>query len=146
MILITTSRKPSKNTRVFARRLSCLLPLSEYTPRGKKSISELAELSVSKGFRKIIVIQDKKGNPSKLQFLEISKDNWEWADEIEIKSVSLKQIKERQKEVFFTDKKLAKIFLIEPIKEADVEIKTNKNEIIFILNNEEVMKIKTGEF
>ncbi len=88
MILLTTSRKPSNRTRRFARELSYTLPYALYMPRGKSSIADLIERAEEKGFHRIIIIGETKGNPSILRVL-VREDRWHWFAQAYITSVSL---------------------------------------------------------
>lgn len=96
MLLITTCRKPCRNTRVFARNISNLLPGSEYVARGKKSIYELIEAARQKGLRRIAIISDYKGNPGEMEFIRLDKRDWQWAETIvRVKGVDFQKNKTR---------------------------------------------------
>ena len=96
MLLITTCRKPCRNTRVFARNISNLLPGSDYVVRGKKSIYELIEAARQKGLRRIVIVSDYKGNPGEMEFIRLGKKEWEWAETIvRIKSADYQKDKAR---------------------------------------------------
>ena len=96
MLLITTCRKPCRNTRVFARSISNLLPGSEYVVRGKKSIYELIGAARQKGLRRIMIVSDYKGNPGEIEFIRLGKRDWQWAETIvRIKSAEYRKDKGR---------------------------------------------------
>ena len=96
MLLITTCRKPCRNTRMFARSLSNLVPDSEYAPRGKKNIYELIETARHKGLRSIAIVSDFKGNPGEIEFIKLDRKNWDWAGTIyKIKSAKFGKEKEK---------------------------------------------------
>ncbi len=81
MILITTSRKPSRKTRSLARELSRMIPFSTYITRGKKPIEDLVEIARTKGYNRIAILKEKHGNPFKFDFIEIDGANWNYLDE-----------------------------------------------------------------
>ncbi|HLI46013.1 MAG TPA: hypothetical protein VKU94_02345 [Geobacterales bacterium] len=63
-LLITTSRRPSRRTRSFVRDLALLFNAERIT-RGKSSIDDL--LSELVNGSKLLVIDTKKGNPSRIR-------------------------------------------------------------------------------
>ena len=78
MILITTSRKPSRRSRSLAREFSRLIPFSTYITRGKKPIEDLVELARSKGYNRICILKERHGNPFKFDFINIEGENWNY--------------------------------------------------------------------
>ncbi|MDP3065682.1 MAG: Brix domain-containing protein [Methanobacteriaceae archaeon] len=66
-MLITTSRKPSQKTRSFGRALERVLP-AHYINRGKMSLREVYMKAKQLGFNKVMVISERNGNPSRLDF------------------------------------------------------------------------------
>ncbi len=68
-ILVVTSRKPCKRTRVFCKELARAIEGASYLVRGKSSLEELLELAKSEK-SKIIHVGDYKGNPGKLAVLD----------------------------------------------------------------------------
>lgn len=71
-ILITTSHRPSYRTRSFVKDLSSVLPGSTRTHRGKKTLLHLAFEAKTIGARHVIVVGEKKGNPSLLRVYKVS--------------------------------------------------------------------------
>ncbi len=67
-ILITTSRRPSRRTRTFAKELVRVIPNSIKINRGKMSLDDLKEYMIRRGYTRLIIINTKKGNPSQLIF------------------------------------------------------------------------------
>ena len=65
-MLITTSRKPSRQTRSFCQSLGHILN-AEYVNRGKMSFRDVLVKAASLGFQKIAVVSQIKGNPSKIE-------------------------------------------------------------------------------
>ena len=88
MILITTCRKPCKNTRKFAKMFALLIPNSVYEVRGKKNIYSLIDIARNKGLRRLAIITDLKGNPGKIEFLKITKKEWNFDKTMNIKALS----------------------------------------------------------
>jgi len=58
--------------RSFGRDLAHALIDSQYITRGKKRILDLIGLALNLGASRLIIIQAKKGNPSKLDFYDIN--------------------------------------------------------------------------
>jgi len=56
----------------LAKELSWIIPTSTKVNRGKKSLKDLWEYAVSKGYSKVIIIETWKGNPGKILFTEPS--------------------------------------------------------------------------
>jgi len=65
-MFITTSRKPSDKTRSFCRSLSGALN-SRYENRGKMSFRDVLIKASSSGFKKIALVSQVKGNPSRIE-------------------------------------------------------------------------------
>lgn len=142
MILVTTSRKPSKNTRIFARRLTNVIPDSIYVNRGKQSVDELAGLAVSKGMVKIAVICDSKGNPGRIDFIKSHKDGWDWEQPLAVKGVFSAPTKRQFAEVSVKSKKLADLFALENVPDAELKAEVSGKEIEFNHNKECILRIK----
>lgn len=69
MLLITTSRRPSRRTRSFVRDLYHVIPGAKRVNRGKKSVEDLKKLAIGEGFKRVLIVGTLKGNPSTLTFL-----------------------------------------------------------------------------
>ena len=139
-MLFTTSRKPSRNTRVFTRKISELIPESAYIVRGKKSIFDLIEIARNQGFEKICIITDKQGNPHLLRFIKLTKTKWDWAEELKIKGTYISKIKIKANAIQL-DKELEKLFNTTS-KESEIKAKKQDNEIIFKKGQKTIIKIK----
>ena len=142
MILVTTSRKPSTNTRIFARRLANVIPNSLYVNRGKQSVDELAGLAVSKGLVKIAVIGDNKGNPGKIEFIKSHRDGWDWETPMAVKGVFSTPNKKQFTEVSVKSKKLAELFALENVSDAELKAEVKDSVIEFHYNKECILRIK----
>ncbi len=145
MILITTSRDPSRNTRAFARTLANLIPYACYEPRGKKSIQDLVELAKNKGYERICFVHDEKGNPGKLSFININK-TWEWAEEIKIIGITYKRIRKPFKELRVKENGFVeKMFKVENTEDAELIAYEKGKEITFLKDREKILRIKLKE-
>lgn len=149
MILITTGRKPSRNSRSFARKLAELIPHSIYLTRGKRNIYSLMDYARSKGLPRVALISDRKGNPNEISFLELSKNEWDWdKTKIKIEDFSLRKKKGKASELRVEgDKKkfFEEVFGIEETDEspdADYVLKTKSSEFVFEHDGEELLKVK----
>ncbi len=89
MILLTTSRKPSRRTRRFCRELSSVIPHSLCVNRGKASVRTIADRAVADGFSRVIFVLETKGNPSALRVMDVSPAGWKWVGQLYISAVSL---------------------------------------------------------
>jgi U3 small nucleolar ribonucleoprotein protein IMP4 len=71
-LLITTSRRPTRRTRTLIKELSRVIPGSIKMNRGKMSFDDLKELMIKKGITRLLLIDTRKGNPSRLNFMVLS--------------------------------------------------------------------------
>jgi rRNA maturation protein Rpf1 len=83
IIYITTSRKPGKNTRVFAKDFARLIN-AIYLTRGKSSIANLINTARYNGASDIYIITEKNGNPNQILHIEIVKKYWEFKESFTI--------------------------------------------------------------
>ena len=143
MILVTTSRKPSRNTRIFARNLANLIPNALYAARGKASVDDIASLASSKGLAKIAIACDRKGNPGRIEFISVSRTSWDWGEPLFIKSVSLTKNK-KAFDAIKIDDKLSEILGVESDEEAELSAVWENEEITFAFNGDKLMIIKVG--
>lgn len=72
MILITTTRRPSRRTRSFVRDLYHVIPASKRRNRGKMSMEDLNESAIKEEADRVIIVGTQSGNPSFLAFYEPS--------------------------------------------------------------------------
>jgi len=68
--VISTCLRPSRRIRAFGRDLAHALISSYYIARGKRRILDLKGLALSFKASRLIIIQAKRGNPSKLDFYD----------------------------------------------------------------------------
>lgn len=71
-ILLTTSRRPVKNTRTFCRDLSKTFPNVVRINRGKLSLGGVAEKALELDAEKAIIIGKWRGDSGKIQFFRIT--------------------------------------------------------------------------
>jgi rRNA maturation protein Rpf1 len=120
-----------------------LLPGSSYVPRGKSSIDDIASTAASKGLSRIAVVCDRKGNPGKLELINVSRSSWEWGEPLFIRSVSSKPVKRAFTEIKI-DEKLSEMFPVESDADAELSAEWKKEEITFAVNGDKLMIIKIG--
>jgi rRNA maturation protein Rpf1 len=72
LILLTTSRRPVKNTRTFCRDLSTTFPNVVRVNRGKLSLGGVAEKALELDAEKAIIIGKWRGDSGKIQFFRTS--------------------------------------------------------------------------
>jgi len=68
--VISTCLRPSRRLRTFGRDLSHALINGYYITRGKKRLLDLKGLALSFKASRLVIIQAKRGNPSKLDFYD----------------------------------------------------------------------------
>ena len=71
MLFISTSRKPGALTRKLSRWLGHFL--GDCDNRGKSSLDALVERAEKKGYKRILLVYERNGNPAELVFYE---DGW----------------------------------------------------------------------
>ncbi len=71
MILLTTSRRPTRNVRTFCRDLSHVIPGTLRVNRGKLSRMGIAEKALELNAEKVAVIDRWKGGPGKIQLFRV---------------------------------------------------------------------------
>jgi rRNA maturation protein Rpf1 len=143
MLLITTCRKPCVNTRKFARVLGDLIPNSLYVNRGKKNTHELIEEARHKGFRRIAIITEFKGNPGKIEFIKLDRRNWTWAESFTVKNVVLPKEKTKT-EALRVDGKNKKLFsdLFDIVEESGAETVLIADDTLTFKNSKVLFKAK----
>lgn len=69
-IIVTTSRAPSPRTRSFVKDLVAILPGAEKLTRGHLTLEELAIAARAKGASRVVIVGERKGNPSIIRVYE----------------------------------------------------------------------------
>ena len=72
MILLTTSRNPTRNIRTFCHDLTRSIPNIVRINRGKLSLTEVAEKALENNANKVIIVDRWKGGPGKLRFFNVN--------------------------------------------------------------------------
>ncbi len=67
-VIITTSRDPSRRTRSLVKDLALVIPKSIKVNRGKATLEDLRALMLSYRLNGIIIVYERKGNPSALLY------------------------------------------------------------------------------
>lgn len=70
MILITTSRRPTKGLRTFCRDLAHITPKTLRINRGKLSLEGVAEKALELKAEKVIIVDRWRGGPGKIQLFK----------------------------------------------------------------------------
>lgn len=90
-VLITTSRKPSKRTRSFIKELNLVIPSSIRVARGKMTLHDLHGLTLSLKARGVIVIYERRGNPSAIMYYECTDAGLRKTLLVKLRSVKLRR-------------------------------------------------------
>ena len=145
MIYITTSRKPGRRTRSLARDLERILPHSFYRTRGKSNLESIIEHARSKGYRRLVVLKEYKGNPGKMDFIEITPDDWNWIPvSLKILGVRLQRefsgkVKNEEQSIFVNDEVgLGYLFDCESDEDSTYMLLISKNVITFLERDKEI--------
>ncbi|MHA1639430.1 MAG: Brix domain-containing protein [Candidatus Heimdallarchaeota archaeon] len=104
--VITTSRKPSQRTRSFVRDLVRVIPWSFHFTRGSCSLNDLAAELTSLGINRLMIIHEKKGNPSLAKFYKLVNGKLVERDyRIRIKGIALARELRRGRSIFTKNSK-----------------------------------------
>ncbi|MBS7636866.1 hypothetical protein KEJ37_05995 [Candidatus Bathyarchaeota archaeon] len=71
MILLTTSRRPTKGIRTFCKDLSHTLPKILRINRGKLSLEGVAAKALELGAEKVVIVDRWKGGPGKIELYRV---------------------------------------------------------------------------
>lgn len=105
--VLTTSRKPSQRTRSFIRDLVRVIPWSFHFTRGSCSLNDLANELAVLGINRLLIVHEKKGNPSLVKFYKLDEGKLMERDyRLRIKGISLSRELRRNRTVFTADSKL----------------------------------------
>lgn len=77
MILLTTSRRPTKNMRTFCHDLARSIPNTVRINRGKLSLTEVAEKALENNAGKVIIVDRWKGGPGKINLFKVNSEGLE---------------------------------------------------------------------
>ncbi|MBK5113781.1 MAG: hypothetical protein KGD59_00135 [Candidatus Heimdallarchaeota archaeon] len=105
--VLTTSRKPSQRTRSFIRDLVRVIPWSFHFTRGSCSLNDLADELAVLGIIRLLIVHEKKGNPSLVKFYKLDEGQLMERDyRLRIKGISLAREQRRGRSVFTAESKL----------------------------------------
>jgi U3 small nucleolar ribonucleoprotein protein IMP4 len=105
--VLTTSRKPSQRTRSFIRDLVRVIPWSFHFTRGSCSLNDLANELAVLGINRLLIVHEKKGNPSLVKFFKLDDGKLIERDyRLRIKGISLAREQRRGRSVFTDESKL----------------------------------------
>jgi U3 small nucleolar ribonucleoprotein protein IMP4 len=105
--VLTTSRKPSQRTRSFIRDLVRVIPWSFHFTRGSCSLKDLANELAVLGIIRLLIVHEKKGNPSLVKFYKLDEGQLMERDyRLRIKGISLAREQRRGRSVFTAESKL----------------------------------------
>ncbi|MFW9922735.1 MAG: Brix domain-containing protein [Candidatus Thorarchaeota archaeon] len=104
--MLTTSRNPSQRTRSFTRDLVRVIPWSFHFTRGSCSLRDLADELDLLGINRLMVIHEKKGNPSLVKFFKLEDNLLSERDyRLRIKGVALARELKRGRSNFTSESK-----------------------------------------
>jgi len=104
--LLTTSRKPSQRTRSFTRDLVRVIPWSFHFTRGTCSLSDLADELSSLGINRMLIVHEKKGNPSLIKFYKLDNNELDERDyRLRMKGITLSRELRRGRSIFTSESK-----------------------------------------
>ncbi len=76
-VLLTSSREPSRRTRSFLKDLSSIAPWIMRVNRGKMTFQELVSLSLEEGASTLLIVGERRGNPSIIRIYDLNDVNEE---------------------------------------------------------------------
>ncbi|RLG80715.1 MAG: hypothetical protein DRO09_02785 [Thermoprotei archaeon] len=71
-LIITTSREPSRRSRTFIKDLVTAIPHAVRVNRGKSTLKDLANLVIGWRAYGLLMVLERRGNPSALAFYEVT--------------------------------------------------------------------------
>ena len=116
-VLVTTSRRPTRRSRRLAKELCRVLPYFKKINRGRMGYKDLREYMIKKGFTRLIIIENYKGNPGIMEFLTLDEVFLRRVGRLVIKSLSL-QVDIRRDYIFSSLKKVEFVNVDEDIAES----------------------------
>ena len=104
--MLTTSRNPSQRTRSFIRDLVRVIPWSFHFTRGSCSLKDLADELENLGINRLLILHEKKGNPSLMKFYKLVDGILSERDyRVRIKGITLARELNRGRSVFTFESK-----------------------------------------
>ncbi len=69
--LVTTSHRPTRNTRRFVKFISIILPNFMRVSRGKLTLSMIALQAIDMNIDRVVIIRNRKGNPGYIDIYDV---------------------------------------------------------------------------
>ncbi len=91
MILITTSRRPTRMIRTLCRDLANTIPSLKRVNRGKMSSYDVSEKAINIGADKVLIIDRWKGRPGRMRFFEVKEGLSQVPPQIYIRGVKFRR-------------------------------------------------------
>ena len=88
-VLVTTSRRPTRRSRRFVKELCKVIPYFHKINRGRMGYKDIREYMIRKGYTRLILVENYKGNPSVMEFLLLDELFLRRVGGLRIKSLSL---------------------------------------------------------
>jgi len=88
-LILTTSREPSRRTRSFVKDLTATIPHALKINRGKATLQDLRNTAINKNAYGVLVVYERKANPSALVYYELSDSELSRVYLLKITSVKL---------------------------------------------------------
>ncbi len=108
--MLTTSRKPSHRTRSFTRDLVRVIPWCFHFTRGSCSLKDLAEELTDLGINRVLILHERKGNPSLIKFYKLVNEKLEEREyRVRIKGISLGRELRNVRSIFTSESKFSVI-------------------------------------
>lgn len=97
MILITTSRRPTRIMRTLCRDLADTIPSIRRVNRGKMSIFDIGEKAIGIGADKVLIIDRWKGRPGRMRLFEVKENLSQIPPQLYIRGVKFRRDFESKK-------------------------------------------------
>jgi len=91
MILITTSRRPTRLIRTLCNDLAHTIPSLKRVNRGKMSLYDVGEKAIDIGANKALIIDRWKGRPGRMRFFEVEEGISQIPPQLYIRGVKLRR-------------------------------------------------------
>ena len=132
--VFTTSRSPPKRVRSFCRELGSSIAHAVKMNRGKKGMEALALEALRLGANRMVVVQSFKGNPSRMDFYELSPQGYrKLSPTILLSGVRLLREASRGSLMVKPKRRLSRSLIVYPSK-VDGEVKKLCLNLSYVLN------------
>ncbi len=147
-VYITTSKNPSTRTKILCEALSLVLPGSANEPRGKKSIEQIFRRAKLLGKRRVVLVYEKNGIPSKICLMNVKAHSWDWiGEEIAISNFHVYKLpKELPSELRISGDKQEKFEELLDFEKSEgddfIELNCGKKELSFSHEGKSLLKLE----